>query len=241
MYDPTTRWHGKHPPRYDVGHRPQPAAMTAVPHTPHDKASLRRLLSQRNQEPGNTAAIDAAIEQAFVRNVAILVLDMCGFSRITARHGVIHFLAMVHQMEQAARPAISGNGGEVIKQEADNLFAVFATAEQALEAALDTLRALEAMNAVLPPERALLVSAGIGYGPTLVIASEDLFGPEMNCACKLGEDIAGAGNILLTHAAHASLPANRYACSEEAHEISGLVLQSYRFGQCLFDRPWRSA
>ena len=204
---------------------------------PHDKAYLRRLLSQRNQQPGSAPGIDAAIEAAFVRDVAILVLDMCGFSRITARHGIIHFLAMIHQMEQAARPAIQGNGGEVIKQEADNLFAVFASAEQALEAALDTLRALEAMNAVLPPERALMVSAGIGYGPTLVIAGEDLFGAEMNGACKLGEDIAGAGEILLTAAAHASLPPGRYACAALQHEISGLALPYHRLEQCLFERP----
>ena len=45
-----------------------------------------------------------------MRQVAILVLDMCGFSRITQRHGIIHFLAMIHRMEQAARPAIVGNG-----------------------------------------------------------------------------------------------------------------------------------
>lgn len=121
---------------------------------PHDKDYLRRLLAERNQAPANAAGIDAAIEQAFVRNVAILVLDMCGFSRITQSHGIIHFLAMIHQMEQAARPAIEDNGGEVVKQEADNLFAVFATAEQALQAALDILRALAAMNAVLPPPSA---------------------------------------------------------------------------------------
>ena len=77
--------------------------------TAHDKGYLRRLLSERNQTPtSGTGAIDAAIEQAFVRSVAILVLDMCGFSRITQRHGIIHFLAMIHQMEQAARPAIEG-------------------------------------------------------------------------------------------------------------------------------------
>lgn len=82
----------------------------------------------------------------------------------------------------------------MIKHEADHLFAVFATPEQALEAALDTLRALDAMNAMLPPERSLNVSARMGYGPTLVIANEDLFGPEMNGACKLGEDIATANH-----------------------------------------------
>ena len=204
----------------------------------HDKGYLRRLLSERNQTPASgTGVIDAAIEQAFVRSVAILVLDMCGFSRITQSHGIIHFLAMIHQMEQAARPAIEGNGGEVIKQEADNLFAVFATPEQALEAALDTLRALSAMNTVLPPERALNVSAGIGFGPTLVIAREDLFGPEMNCACKLGEDIATANEILLTEAAWASLPTGRYVCSRTDHQISGMELHAYRFDRCLFDRP----
>ena len=216
--------------------RPDP---TPTPNTPHDKACLQRLLSKRNQQPASAAQVDAAIEAAFVRDVAILVLDMCGFSRITAQHGIIHFLAMIHQMEQAARPAIEGNGGEVVKQEADNLFAVFATAEQALEAALDTLRALAAMNAVLPPERTLAVSAGIGLGPTLVIAHEDLFGPEMNCACKLGEDIAGPGEILLTEAAHAQLPAGRFACTAAQHAISGLALPAYRFDQCLYDRPLR--
>ncbi len=169
--------------------------------------------------------------------MAILVLDMCGFSRITQSHGIIHFLAMIHQMEQAARPAIDGNGGEIIKQEADNLFAVFNTPGQALEAALDTLRALQAMNTVLPPERILNVSAGIGFGPTLVIAHQDLFGPEMNCACKLGEDIAGANEILLTEAAHADLPPGRYICDSARHQISGMDLNAHRFVHCLFERP----
>lgn len=77
---------------------------------PHGKAYLRRLLSARNQAPDSAPGIDAAFEQACVSQVAILVLDMCGFSRITQRHGIIHFLAMIHRMEQAARPAIVGNG-----------------------------------------------------------------------------------------------------------------------------------
>ncbi len=216
---------------------PTPLAHGATSSMAHNKVFLRHLLSQRIQNPESAAQVDGLIAQAFVRDVAILVLDMCGFSRITQSHGIIHFLAMIHQMEQAARPAIAGNGGEVIKQEADNLFAVFSTAEQALDAALDTLRALDAMNAVLPPERALLVSAGIGYGPTLVIANEDLFGAEMNCACKLGEDIAVAGEILLTDAAYGALPANRYACSRGRYQVSGLDLPSHRFEQCLHNLP----
>src|SRR6185312_15874003 len=106
----------------------------------------------------------------------------------------------------AARPAVQGNGGTVIKQEADNLFAVFETPADALEAALDIFRGFETINGIVPDDRDIFGSIGIGCGPTLVIDDEDLFGCEVNLASKLGEDIAGASEILLTHDAHAALP-----------------------------------
>ena len=52
---------------------------------------------------------------------------MVGFSRLSQKHGIIHYLAMIARMDLAARPAVEGNGGRVVKQEADNLFAVFET------------------------------------------------------------------------------------------------------------------
>jgi adenylate cyclase len=195
---------------------------------PHHRARLARLLSERNKHPERVAEIDQRIRHEFSRKVAILVLDMCGFSRMTSRHGVIHFLAMIHQMEQGARPAVTGNNGQVIKQEADNLFAVFRRPEQAMEAALDIIRAFEAMNSVVPEERAIHVSIGIGYGDTLVIEGEDLFGPEMNIACKLGEDIAEKMEILLTAEAYSELPPGRYACAPDSITMSGMDLTFYR-------------
>jgi class 3 adenylate cyclase len=201
------------------------------------RPDLRRLLSERNQYPERTSEIDEKIRQTFERRVAILVLDMCGFSRLTSQHGIIHFLAMVCQMEQGACPAVTGNGGEVIKQEADNLFAIFAQPAQALEAALDIFRAFEAMNEVTSEERNIYGSIGIGFGDTLVIGSHDLFGHEMNLACKLGEDLAAKMEILLTPAAHDALPLGRYACTPDSFLISGLELHCQRFQQCLYPRP----
>jgi adenylate cyclase len=192
------------------------------------RARLNRLLSDRNKHPERVEEIDRKIRHEFSRKVAILVLDMCGFSVTTSRYGVIHFLAMIHQMEQGARPAISGNGGHVVKQEADNLFAIFPRPEQALEAALDIIRSFEAMNSVLTEERSINVSIGIGYGDTLVIEDMDMFGPEMNLACKLGEDVASRMDILLTPAAHAALPPGRYECTTGVLPLSGLDLSYYR-------------
>lgn len=212
-----------------------------APAKPHDKAYLHSLLARRNQDSSLQAEIDAAIEAAFVRTVSMLVLDMCGFSSTTSRLGVIHFLAMVHQMEQAARPAILGNGGVVIKQEADNLFAVFTDPVHALEAALDIGRALDAMNAVQPPDSALQVSMGIGFGPTLVIAESDLFGAEMNLACKLGEDIAGPGQILLTPAAVAALPSAQYRFHEISPTIGAGAQMAFEFEARLVKKPLGSS
>ncbi len=191
-------------------------------------AWLRTLLSERNRSPLCAVEIDARIEQFLCRKVAVLVLDMCGFSRITAEHGIIHFLALLRRMEEAACPAVAANGGLVIKQEADNLFAAFDSPRQALDAALDILRAVEVMNAAQPCGPAMQVCAGIGYGDTLVIEGEDMFGHEMNLACKLGEDIAGSMEILLTAAAHASLADDVCRWEAASARIGGQELTHYR-------------
>ena len=203
---------------------------------PADHAYLRRLLGERNQFPERVAEIDAEVRRAFERKVSMLVLDMCGFSRLTAEFGIIHFLAMIEQMAQAATPAVTGNGGQVVKAEADNIFAVFAEPANALEAALDIFRAFEAVNAVTPPERHLRGSIGIGYGETLLIGSEDLFGCEMNFASKLGEDLAEGMEVLLTPAAYEALPAGLYEFAPRSFPVSGMELACHRFERSLHPR-----
>ena len=197
---------------------------------------MRRLLSERNQFPDRHTEIDQQLRDALERNVAILVLDMCGFSRLTVQYGIIHYLAMIHQMEEAARPAVSGNAGEVIKQEADNLYAIFDDPARALDSALDIFRAFDAVNSVVPPDRDIYGSIGIGYGETLVIDDKDIFGSEVNIACKLGEDLACKGEILLTSSAYNALPAGRYICVPAAFEISEMRIECYRYERSMFPR-----
>jgi class 3 adenylate cyclase len=194
------------------------------------------MLSQRNQHPERVAEIDASLTETFSRTVAVLVLDMSGFSRLTACHGVIHFLAMIHKMEQAATPAVEGNGGQVVKQEADNLFAVFPSAQLALEAALDIRRATTAMNSVLADDLKIRVSVGIGFGPTLLLEQQDFYGHEVNLACKLGEDLAKAGEIILTDAAYRQLPETDYQFVGASFDIGGLQLQGWRYEGRLFSQ-----
>jgi class 3 adenylate cyclase len=191
------------------------------------RAYLKQLLAERNEYADRVPQIDALIRETFERRVAILVLDMTGFSRTVAKHGIIHYLAMIQQMETAAVPAVEGNNGLVIKQEADNLLAIFDEPGDALEASLDIFRAFEAINSVVPEDRDLKGCVGIGFGDALVIGEEDLFGHEMNLASKLGEDLAEASEILLTEAAFAALPPHRYVCTPRRYEVSGLLIDCY--------------
>ena len=190
---------------------------------------LNSLLAELNQYPARRDKIERQIRDAFERRVAILALDMIGFSRLTVEYGIIHYLAMIHQMAEGATPAVKGNGGTVIKQEADNLFAIFNTPGQALEASLDIFRAFNAINSVVPTERDIFGSIGIGYGETLIVGGEDLFGSEMNLACKLGEDLAEKNEILLTPAAFMALPARPYICSPVSFSISDMEINCHRY------------
>ncbi|HEX3308885.1 MAG TPA: hypothetical protein VHS32_21760, partial [Streptosporangiaceae bacterium] len=78
-------------------------------------AALARLLDARNEHPESLAEIDAEIWQRFGRTQAVLVLDMCGFSRLTMRYGITHFLAMIRRLGLLVRPVVAAAGGRVVK------------------------------------------------------------------------------------------------------------------------------
>jgi adenylate cyclase len=194
------------------------------------RRALQRLLALRNEHPERLVEIDRQIHQAFAETHAVMVLDMCGFSRLTMRHGITHFLAMIHRLHGIVAPIVAARKGRIVKTEADNVFAVFADVAPAVDAANDIQAELRAANAFLPEDWDLHASLGIGYGELLMVEGEDLYGNEMNLASKLGEDVAGSGEIFLTAAAHARVAAGAPAARFEARQIpiSAMVITAYK-------------
>lgn len=191
-------------------------------------AYLKRLLLERIARPERKKEIDSLIRERYEKEVAIMVIDLSGFSRSTIKYGIIHFLAMIVEMETLSTPVIERHGGTVIKQEADNLFATFPAAAQAVDAALEILAVLRKFDAERTIDTEIYSSIGIGFGPTLIIDGEDLFGNEMNLASKLGEDLAESMEILVTESAAQALPATRYNLEPVTFSISGLELNCCR-------------
>lgn len=187
---------------------------------------LDKLLIQRVEHPEKAKAIDAKIRKMFERKVAMLVLDMSGFSRLVQRYGIIHYLAMIRRMRRVVAPVIHRNGGAIVKAEADNVFAVFSNPAHAVQAALDMNHDIEVANLATPDESDIFVCIGIGYGTTL-LPCDDLYGNEMNLASKLGEDTAERGEILLTEAA-AKACGKKFKFTAFPLAVSGVTLRAYK-------------
>jgi len=193
----------------------------------NSRANLERLLNDMIEQPEQRDEITQNIDAIFAQDKAVLVLDMSGFSRTTRQHGIVSFLLMIHQMKLIARPAIEAQGGLILKAEADNLFCLFDTADDAVQAAREIVGRLTTVNVLLPEDRRLYASVGIGYGRILNVADEDIFGDEVNLASKLGEDVAERGAVLLTANAQARLQDTSIQTREETLSISGLSLSYY--------------
>ncbi|MGE5658598.1 MAG: adenylate/guanylate cyclase domain-containing protein [Actinomycetota bacterium] len=192
------------------------------------RSYLEQLLQERNEHPEKIAEIEAEINATFRQTHAIVVIDMSGFSRTTIRHGIIHFLAMIHRMRTIVKPVVSEYHGTVVKEDADNIFAVFPTAKNAVEAAREVLKQADAANTMLPEQMDIYLCIGIGYGEVLMLEGEDMFGSEFNLAAKLGEDLAERGEILLTESAFEQLESQPEDWQKVEFSISGLDLVAYK-------------
>ena len=82
-------------------------------------------------------------------------------------------------------------------------------------------------NRGLPEDWDVHVGIGLGFGPLLMVGDHDAYGNEMNLASKLGEDLAQAGDILLTEAAYQRAGRKKAALAKHGARVSGLRLNYY--------------
>jgi adenylate cyclase len=192
------------------------------------RKALEGFLSEMIEHPERRDDLMPQVEEVFGQERAVMVLDMSGFSRTTKTLGVVPFLLMIHQMKLVVRPALKTYGGVLVKAEADNLFCLFETVDRAVAASRATTQRLNVVNLLLPEAKRLYVSIGIGFGRILNIEDEDLFGDQVNLASKLGEDVAGMGEILLTSEAAAMVTDSSVKVTENTVSVSGLTLGFFK-------------
>lgn len=172
--------------------------------------------------------IEESVWAEYGAEYAVFVLDMSGFSLLTRKYGIVHYLSMVRRMQLTTEPIVKSYGGTMIKYEADNCFAVFPDPLSAVNAAIAMQHAFAASNLLTSDDLDIHIACGIDYGKLLILEGEDCFGDPVNLACKIGEDIAAAGEILITTGAMEMIPLQAGIRSRRISVlISGFELPAY--------------
>jgi class 3 adenylate cyclase len=179
--------------------------------------------------PENRKDIERFIGESYQCEMAVLALDMSAFSLSVRRNGIVSHLCQIRRMQLLTEPVVEAHCGQLLKYEADNLLAVFDEAANAVAAAVAINHAVDALPEWSATTPKLAVSIGIDWGPMLVLPGEDCFGDPVNVAHKLGEDIAGAGEILITERLRDRLGADPpYALAKANLSLAGWQLAAYR-------------
>jgi len=172
--------------------------------------------------------IESSLWDEFGAEYAVFVLDMSGFSLLTRKYGIVHYLSMVRRMQMTTEPIVKSYGGFMIKYEADNCFAVFPDPLAAVNASIAMQHAFRAENLLTSDDLDIHISCGIDYGKILIVGHEDCFGDPVNRASKMGEDLAVAGEILITKEAMQMIPATAGIKAREMNvSISGITIPAY--------------
>ena len=172
--------------------------------------------------------IEDCLWDEFGAEYAVFVLDMSGFSLLTRKYGIVHYLSMVRRMQLTTKPIVKSYGGSMIKYEADNCFAVFPDPLSAVNAAIAMQHAFRAANLLTADELDIHIACGIDYGKVLVIGHEDCFGDPVNRASKMGEDLACSGEVLIKKEAMEMIPAEAGIKARAVNvSISGITIPAY--------------
>jgi adenylate cyclase len=172
--------------------------------------------------------VKADIWKEFGQTSALLVGDSSGFTQISKKHGILHSLSLIARMRGLVLPIFAENDGEGVRGEADNIYAIFDTVDDAVSAAQEAHEALQAHNKSLPEAEHFAICIGIGYGKVLNAGHEGAFGDEMNLASKLGEDTADPNEILLTSSAFGKLKSGREGFDKKSIQVSDVEIDYFR-------------
>lgn len=152
---------------------------------------LPDLVSMRSQ-------IDQEISSRYVKQLAIMLTDMSGFTSWSERHDLASLGSLIARHDQVVRSAIEELGGRVIKTLGDAFLATFDMAEIALSAAREAMVRFKADQTRLPPSHRVSLKIALHYGEVLLYQN-DVYGDTVNTVSRI-EKCAEPGDIILSYA-----------------------------------------
>ena len=134
------------------------------------------------------------------RLVAILVADLVGYSRMMEADEAGTFETLKERRRHVLDPVVRAHGGRIVKLMGDGVLIEFASAINAVEAAVELQRKMAEANVDIPGPRQIVLRIGINLGDVIGEGS-DIYGEGVNIAARL-ETLAEPGGICLSEKVH---------------------------------------
>ena len=190
-----------------------------------DTREFFRILHGRTRRTAER--VDRLLRARAERNITVFVSDTSGFTRKTHQYGISQFLAVMTRNYRKLAPLFPKHQGTLLAQSADNMLAVFPDPESALSASVEIQRRLRRFNLGKRDADQFHLCIGLESGPAYVLR-DNVYGACVNVASKLGEDLAGKGEILVTGGV-AQQVKPRFRCAyDRTAEIGGRPFELYR-------------
>jgi adenylate cyclase len=132
-------------------------------------------------------------ERAQRHLAAILAADVVGYSRLMERDEAATLAALKALRSEVFEPQMRAHGGRIFKIAGDGALCEFASAVDAVRAALEVQRALAERNAGLPGDRRIALRIGIALGD-VIAEGGDLYGHGVNLAARI-EGLCEPGGV----------------------------------------------
>jgi len=147
------------------------------------------------------------------RLAAIVAADVVGYSRLMGRDESGTVARLRKNRAESLNPALARHGGRLVKLTGDGALIEFASAVEALSAAIEFQQSMVEANRDIPADNTLLFRTGLHLGD-LIVDGDDLYGDGVNVASRL-EATAPPGGIVISRTVHESVAGRVKATFED--------------------------
>lgn len=149
---------------------------------------------------------------------AILSADVVGYSRLIGRDESGTVARLRQHRAEHLDPVLARYGGRTVKLTGDGALIEFASAVDALSAAIELQQALAEASQDQPAETRLVLRMGLHLGD-LIVEGDDLYGDGVNIAARL-EAQAPAGGIVISRTVHEAVAGRLKASFEDLGDLT---------------------
>jgi adenylate cyclase len=167
---------------------------------------------------------------------AIVAADVVGYSRLMGRDESGTLARLRNNRSERLDLVLAKYGGRLVKLTGDGALLEFASAVDALSAAIEFQQAMAEATANQPADGALVFRMGLHLGD-LIVDGDDLYGDGVNVAARL-EGEAPAGGILISRNVHDAVAGRVKATFED---LGGLSLKNIERPVRAFRVHWEAS